>query len=67
MTVEQLIDKYAKKCNEARLKKDEMRRNYHKNKVSNPKEAHWDELEQSAYAREFYLSEEILNDLKSLN
>jgi hypothetical protein len=68
VTRNELIEKYARKCNEARVKKDELRRSKYKNKAENNlEEAHWDELEQSAYAREFYLAEEILNDLKQMS
>lgn len=67
MTKDDLIHKYAKKCDNARLKKDVARKNKHQNKTTNPEKAHWDELEQEAYAKEFYLSEKILNDLRKLH
>ncbi len=65
MNKEELIEKYANKCNEAKAKHAEARRNKHNNKHSNPEEAKWDELDQEGYSREFRLAEEILKDLKN--
>lgn len=64
---QQLIDKYAKKCDDATEKYDKARRDKIRNrKTGNVSEAHYDELEQESYATEFRLSEQILSDLKQL-
>ncbi|UFU00349.1 hypothetical protein KO561_05210 [Radiobacillus kanasensis] len=68
MTKQELINKYAKKCDEARERKDIFRRSKFENKKKgNQEEACWDELEQEACAKEFYLCEEFIRDLKELS
>lgn len=67
LTKQELINKYAKKCDEASIKNSQARRNKFENtRKGNKEEAHWDELEQAEYAKEFYLCEQFLRDLKEL-
>ena len=68
LTKQELINKYAKKCDEAGEKHAKFRCSKFENtRKGNKEEARWDELEQESYAKEFYLCEQFLTDLKQLS